>query len=376
MAVEEDELHGDILEAVFAHVPLVHLVAAAAVSGEWNDAVSASLRYLKPPRPWLIVHEQSTRAPYSISARAYDPRSDIWIDVPSPPMDWSAGAYHLDSSNSGFLFAHGGSRLRFSSDALNFEWRDLDPPAVSRCDAIVARVGDFVVVAGGAWDFEDDAFAVEAYDLKSGERFDCDSMPLSDGDSGNLTSLSVAVAGEKSLVVASKETGVTHWFDPETRSWSGPSKLAPDVQLISRYLIGCTNQGLVLVGVCGPENIKVWRIDQRNSGRPYEIGEMPPEFARKVKSANFGYASLNVAAAGCMIYLYNDTWDVQEVVACELLAGGGCGWWSVRHVAAREDLIGIRLVYTCSEVGIEELRSALRTGFSYYRNFKKTGKIV
>ncbi|KAK6117937.1 hypothetical protein DH2020_048342 [Rehmannia glutinosa] len=359
MALEEEgvEFHGDVLETVFSHVPLIDLVSASHVSKSWYDAVSSSLRHHNKPRPWLILHTQATRLPYATTTHAYDPRSDVWIKVSRPPIPYISD---LKSSHSNFVYMLSPFRFSFSFDPLNFDWHHVDPPLVWRRDPIVARVGDSVVIAGGGCDFEDDPLAVEIYNLNTRVWHTCDSMPGILRESSASPWLSIAATDEK-LIVTDKESGVTHWFDPETKSWSDPLHLSPG-QPVSSYNIGYTKNSLILVGLCrirNVESVKIWRI----GGEDFEceeIGEMPMECVEKLRSESFGYCSLNIRVAGNTVYVYNNTWDVEEVVACDLIGSGGCSWWSVRNVVAREEMIADRLVFTCSEIGIDDLQCLMR----------------
>lgn len=360
--VEKEEedfiIHGDVLESILSHVPLVDLVSASHVSKSWCDAVSSSLRHHNTPRPWLIFHAQARRHPYAATAHAYDPRSGIWIKIPRPPMDYITG---LKSSHSSFVYMLSSSRFSFSSDPLNLEWHHAEPPLVWRQDPVVARVGDSVVVAGGGCDFEDEPLAVEIYDLNTRAWRFCDSMPGNIRDSAASSWLSITVAAEK-LIVADKVSGQIHCFDPETNSWSGPFYLRIG-ESISSYHIGCADNCLILIGLCrikNVERVKIWRI----AGGDFEceeIGEMPLEYVARLRSECAGECSINVRVIGSIVYVYNDMWDVEEVVACELAAGGVCRWWSVMKPVAREKTAE-RLVYTCAEVGIEELRRAMKAG--------------
>ncbi|KAK6116527.1 hypothetical protein DH2020_049732 [Rehmannia glutinosa] len=357
---QEVEIRGDVLETILSHVPLIDLASASHVSNWWRDAVSSSLRHHNPPKPWLILHTQATRFPYPTTAHAYDPRSDIWIEISKPSIEYISA---LRSSHSNFLYMLSPSKFSFSSDPLSSDWCTVDPPHVWRTDPIVARVGDYVVIAGGACDFEDDPLAVEIYSLETRDWCACESMPANLKGFADSSSLSVAVMNEK-LIVADKRSGVSHWFEPETRSWSGPVVLDPG-HSISGYHIGCSNSKLLLIGVCGIENVdrvKIWRFGE-NDFSFEEIGEMPQEFVTRLKSESFGNCcSIDIRVAGNVVYVYS-TWEAEEVavVACELMRGGGCRWWSVRNVVARERMIAERMVFSCSEVGIEDLQRAMLT---------------
>ncbi|KAG8366096.1 hypothetical protein BUALT_Bualt17G0040400 [Buddleja alternifolia] len=365
MAMEDElEINGDVLETVLSHVPLVDLVAAMHVSKPWSDAVSSSLRHHNKLKPWLILHTQATRHPYATATHAYDPRSDVWIKVSQPSIKYISA---LKSSHSNFLYMLSPSQFSFSFDPLNFDWHHVEAPMVWRNDPIVARVGDSVVVAGGGCDFEDDPLAVEIYDLNARVWHTCDSMPMSLRDSAASIWLSIATTSEK-LIVTHKESGVTHWLDPVAKSWSRPFVMNPSGDdVVTSYNIGCTNNnGLILVGVCrnyeNVERVKVWGIVGDDFGCE-EIGEMPLEFVESLRSESFGNCGIHVRVAGDVVYVYStSTWEMEVVVACELVAGGGCRWWSVRNVVARDGRVVDRLIVTCSEVGIDELRRVMGGG--------------
>ncbi|KAG8383189.1 hypothetical protein BUALT_Bualt05G0158700 [Buddleja alternifolia] len=353
---EEATIHGDVLETILSHVPLIDLVSASHVSKSWRHAVSSSLRHLNPPKPWLSLHTQSTRHPYATTTHAYDPRSNTWIKISRPLIDYASA---LKSSDSNFLYMLSPSKFSFSFDPLNSNWCHVSPPSVWRTDPIVARVGDAVVIAGGACDFEDDPLAVEIYDLNARAWSTCESMPADLKDSAAAAWLSIATTAEK-LVVADKHSGVTHWFDPVTKSWSDPFVLDPN-QTLSSYNIGFSNNSLILIGFCRNENIdrvKIWRFCDEDYNLFEEIGEMPLDYVIKLKSKCFGNFCIDTRVAGNIVYVYN-TWEAEEVVACELVAGGGCRWWGVSNVVAREGMIVDRLVFSCSDVGIKELRRAM-----------------
>lgn len=356
---KEFEFHADVLENILSHVPLVDLVSASRVSKSWGDAVSSSLRHHRPPRPWLILHA------HAATAHAYDPRSGVWIKISQPVKAYAAGG--LRSSHSSFVYMLSSSRFSFSSDPLNLDWHHADPPLVWRQDPIVARVGDSVVVAGGGCDFGDEPLAVEIYDLKTRAWRFCDSMPGSIRDSAASSSLSITVAAEK-LIVAEKSSGQMHSFDPEINSWCGPFDIRiGEAKSIIDYSIGCSNNSLIVVALCrikNVERVKIWR-GVGDGFECEEIGEMPLEYVAKLKSESLGECnSINVRVGGNIVYVYSDMWNVEEVVACELVGGGGCRWWSVRNEVAREKTAE-RMVYTCAEVGIDELQRANNVRFEY-----------
>ncbi|KAL0408596.1 UNVERIFIED_CONTAM: F-box/kelch-repeat protein [Sesamum radiatum] len=126
LTAEEVEIHGDVLETILSHVPLLHLVSACRVSKWWRYAVSSSLHHHNPPKPWLILHTQATRFPHATAAHAYDPRSPLWIKISQPSIDYVSA---LKSSNSNFLYMLSPSKFSFSLDPLNCNWRTVDPPS-------------------------------------------------------------------------------------------------------------------------------------------------------------------------------------------------------------------------------------------------------
>ncbi|CAA2995930.1 F-box kelch-repeat At1g23390 [Olea europaea subsp. europaea] len=357
---QEVEIHGDVLETILSCVPLIDLVPASSVSKSWCSAVASSLRRLKKPKPWLILHKQATRWPYATTTHSYDPCSNQWIKISKPSLDFISV---LKSSQSNFLYMLSHSKFSFSFDPLNSRWYQVDHPLVWRTDPIVARVEDSVVVAGGVCQFEDDPLAVEMYDFNTRAWCTCESMPGSLKESAESALLSIATTKGK-LIFTEKQTGVTHWFDSGTKSWSGPYNLNPGQPLVN-YNIASFNGDLILVGLCkNVERFKIWKMGTENFYFE-EIGEMPLAFVEKLKSECFGFSSINVLVGKNLVYMYN-SWKVEEVVACELICGGGgsvegCRWWGVENVVAREEMLKNRLVFTCSEVGFDELQRVTRT---------------
>ncbi|XP_071927697.1 F-box/kelch-repeat protein At1g23390-like [Coffea arabica] len=362
MLEEEDPIYGDMLEEILSRVPLIDLIPTLHVSKSWNQAVHSSLLSRNPPKPWLIIHSQATRHPYATTTRAYDPCSRVWIKMSQPASIKHATA--LRSSNSNFLYMLSPSKLSFSFDKLNLRWHHVDAPLLWRGDPIVAEVGDSIVVAGGTCDFEDDPLAVEIYSIKNRSWRTCDSMPARLKDSAASTWLSVAATPEK-LFVMEKHSGATYWFDLDSNDWSKQFDIRPD-QRCFYSVIGCVKERLILVGLIGDvenvEKVKVWEVgcdsDSGSFDRCMETGEMPRLFVEKLESETFGISSINICLAGSFVYIYNPE-KVEEVVACELIKGGGCNWGSV-HNAVSGGVCGMeRVVFTCADVKVEELERAL-----------------
>ncbi|KAL2545956.1 putative CDK inhibitor P21 binding protein [Forsythia ovata] len=96
---EEVEIHGDILEAILLYVPLIDLVPASSVSKSWCSVVASSLRHLKKPKPWLVIHKQANRSPYAATTtHAYDPCSNQWIKISQPSIKFISALKSLKLS--------------------------------------------------------------------------------------------------------------------------------------------------------------------------------------------------------------------------------------------------------------------------------------
>lgn len=356
-------LFGDILELTLSRVPLVDLVSASRVSRSWERAVSSSLRHLNPVRPWLLVHSQSSRPPYPISTRAFDPRSGVWLDICLPQPAKYASTLR-SSSHSNLLFMLSPSKLSFSSDPLRLTWHHAAPPLVWRADPIVALVGHRLVVAGGAFDFDDDPLAVETYDLRSESWAACGSvMPALLKDRSASAWLSVA-ADEERMYVTEKLSGVTHSYEPEADAWHGPYDLRPHGDAYC-WVIGCAGGRLILVGLLGSEEnvkgVRAWEVE-RGTWKAREIGEMPPEMVAKMKGERFCASSMSVCCAGDFLYLNRDS-DPGTAVWCKVVGEGDCRWGRAESPAAS----GVRgqaerVVFTCADVGMRELNRALSPG--------------
>ncbi|CAK9182764.1 unnamed protein product [Ilex paraguariensis] len=365
---QEAPIYGDILESILSHVPLIDLVPVSRVSISWNRAVFPSLIF-NPLKPWLVVHTQSTRSPYKTTTHAYDPRSHVWMEVSQPSIKYVSA---LRSSHSNFLYMLSPSKLAFSFDPLNLTWHHVGPPLVWRTDPIVAIVGDKIIVAGGTCDFEDDPLAVEIYDVVANSWDTCESMPFVLRDSAASTWLSVAADNQR-LFVTEKYSGTTHVFNPNSKTWYGPYDLRPD-HLISYSIIGFSAGHLILIGLIGDvervERVKVWEVNSDNFGCE-EITEMPSPLVEKLKRENFHVSSINVCMAGNFLYIYNAS-EVEEVFVCEFEEReSGCRWGCVGNVVGNERNCMERMVFTCSEVGIDDLQRAMR---SENRRFVVKGK--
>ncbi|KAI3435201.1 F-box domain-containing protein [Psidium guajava] len=360
-------LHGDVLELTLSHVPLVDLVPAARVSRSWSLAVSSSLSHFRKPKPWLLVHYQSTRSPHVVSTRAYDPRSRVWMDLevgPDRRQPAATLASALRSSHSTLLYGLSPARLSFSSDPLHLTWRHASPPSAWRVDPVVALVGSRLVVAGGACDFEDDPLSVEVYDTQAHTWSVCASMPAPLKDSSASVWLSVA-ADRRRMYAMEKLTGATHAFDPEVGAWRGPYDLRPDRDAFYS-VIGFAGDRLVVLGLLGNsedvKGVKLWGSIGVGADKLEEICEMPEELVKELKDDNCCVSSISMCSRGDFVFVYSNS-KPEIVFWCEREDESGVWrWGTARDAAARGRNLGQRVAYTCAEVGIRELREAAATG--------------
>ncbi|GLU03110.1 hypothetical protein SLE2022_203270 [Rubroshorea leprosula] len=354
---EEVVFHGDILETIFCHVPLVHLLQASHVSKSWNRAVSSSLRHFNRPKPWLILHTQRSRPPYSISAHAYDPRSNLWLQIHHhTPIKYVSD---LRSAHSTLLYMLSPMKFSFSLDPLHLTWHHVDPPLAWRVDPIVAVVDSHhVIVAGGGCDFEDDPLAVEIYNLETRSWDTCRSMPTVLRDSAASTSLSIA-AGKNKMFVMEKSSGVAYSFNPNSKIWCGPYDLCSDRDVYFS-VIGFCGDRLVMAGLIGePEkltDIKLWEISGEGLEFCREIGAMPKGMLKKMIGEATRVSSIGMCCMGDFAFFHNPE-DPGEVVMCEIVSESACRWGSVKNaVDSDECRVGERVIFTCSAVGLGNLR--------------------
>ncbi|GKV22930.1 hypothetical protein SLEP1_g32735 [Rubroshorea leprosula] len=358
MEREEVAVHGDLLEAIFCHVPLVHLLPACDVSKFWNRAVSSSLRHFNRPKPWFIVHTQRSRPPYAIATYAYDPRSNLWLKIHhQTPIQHVS---NLRSAHSTLLYMLSPSKFSFSFDPLHLKWHSVDPPRVWRTDPIVAVLGHHVVVAGGAFDFEDDPLAVEVYNLKTRSWDTCQSMPAALRHSAAPTWLSTA-ANENKMLVMEKSSGVGYSFDPNSKIWYGPYDLRPDGGIYSS-VIGFCGDRLILVGLVGePEkvtDVKLWEFSGEELEFREQIGVMPEGMLKKMIGEGMRVSSIGMCSTGDFLFLHNPE-DPAEVVVCEIVGEGAYQWRSVKNaVDSDESRLAERVIFTCSAVGLGDMRRA------------------
>jgi len=354
---EEEPIHGDVLEAIFSFVPLIDLVPSCHVSKSWNKTVFSSLTHVRQIKPWLIVFTQTTRASRVTTAHAYDPRSHAWLQITKhqPLINKTHEIPAVRSSHSTLLYTLSPSEFTFSIDALHLEWHKAPSPRVWRTDPIVARVGNCVVVAGGACEFEDDPLAVELYNMESRDWATCQLMPTMLTLSAS-TWLSVAVVGE-AMLVTERISGVTYMFNTITMKWEGPYNLRPN-ESVFYTVTGTLSEKLTVAGLVGePGNVrevKLWAVKEEIGSGMEEIGSMPKEMVEKLKGdSEFG--SIEAIWVGNFVYLRN-TLVLDELVVCEVVNGSFCEWRSVKNAAVDG---GTRMVFCGGDVKMEDLQRAV-----------------
>lgn len=383
---EECGIGGDILEEIMSHVPLVDLASANTVSSSWRSAVAASLLRLNTLKPWLIIHSQSTRSPSAVTTIAYDPRSNIWMELQRPSSSIHTnnnnnGHYFslLRSSHSSLLYMLSPSKFAFSMDPLHLNWQHAPPPIAWRPDPVVAAVGNHIIVAGsgGCSGIPDDSTPpLEIYDTTTGTWEWCDSMPTELMESAAATWLSVAADPHKMCVYVSvKRSGVTYWFDPRRKTWGGPYKVRggndDDDDEVFFSAIGCggKGKGMIVVGLRGEaeevRRVVIWKLvgimddeEEGGSGK----WEMPFELVEKLKGESGYMPSICLNVMGDFVFL-NNPLEGREVIMCELKQLGECRWGSLTVTAAALDdhhyhSHFTNLLLSCSNVTLPHLELA------------------
>ena len=122
---------------------------------------------------------------------------------------------------------------------------------------------------------------------------------------------------------------------------------------------------MVIVGLLGsPEDVKSVKIYKVvvQFFQCRKIGEMPKSFVEKLQGESAEMASIGMSSAGDFIFLHHGS-DPVEVIQCEVVSGGdgGCRWGIVPNTVVDDRTRLRRLVFTSSNVGVEDLQRALRS---------------
>ncbi|RZC57004.1 hypothetical protein C5167_015848 [Papaver somniferum] len=357
---EETPLRGDLLVEIISRLPTINLVPSSYVSRSWEHAVISCLRNPSRAKPWLIIHMQNRRNLSLVISRAYDPDSNVWIEF-TGPQSTTTYTSSLQSSNSNMLYMLKPSKLSFSTDPLHIIWHEVVPPRVWRTDPTVAIVGSYLVVAGGAYDFEEDPLAVELYDMASpGNWSRCQPLPVVLRNAAAASWLSVAVLGHK-MYLLDKHSGTLCSFDANKKIWSeicSTLSLHPNPSIYFS-VFGFAGERLILVGLMGdsedPKSLGIWEVDI-NGFDCEEIGKMPQEIFERLKSVNPMLSSIDVSLAENFIYMYHSS-SPGNIFFLDLNVGA-CEWGSVRSSFLDDRVLMDMFVFTCSKVGLNDLRKA------------------
>lgn len=362
-------LYGDVLEAVVARVPTLDLLPASRVSPDWRSAVLASLRRHPRLTPWLLLRH--LRHPL-FSLHAFDPFSRSWLRLSLPPPSSPHLAPH-------FLCASRGDRLHtlslahiaVSADPFAATWRpQAKAPKIWRQDAVVAEVGRWLVVAGGACplvlDEGEQVGAVEVYDSQTGTWESAEPMPAQFDGSASATWLSVAASDER-LYVMEKKTGLAAWFDPSSKRWGPARQVRPDAAVSAWAIAIGRRQTLAVVGA-GPAaqagmSVRLWEVDPDTMRAVRaEAEEMPAEavgrlFPSEEEEAAWRSCSVEVCGTEHGGYVYNPGEMRKGAVLYEFgKEEREVGRWEWVPLPERvgEDTVG-GIQFGCSAVGLDEV---------------------
>lgn len=234
-------------------------------------------------------------------------------------------------------------------------------------------VGPRIVVAGGACDFEDDPLAVEIYDISTRTWERTESMPATLKDSASSTWLSIA-ANTRTVFMMEQASGVTHSFNPDSKTWYGPFDLRPD-RSIYFSVITCVGDNLIMLGLLGDAEdvnyVKLWELNGESLEFGKEIGVMPTELVEKLKGEGTSLNSVRVSCMGGFFYIYNPG-EPGELVALEVGEEGWCRWGSLKNAAVSDrSRVAERVVLTCSDVGLGEIAKLVGSGNGIFTLLKR-----
>ncbi|KAI3920940.1 hypothetical protein MKW98_027650 [Papaver atlanticum] len=362
-AEEETPFRGDLLVDIISCLPTIHLVPSSYVSRSWEHAVISCLRDPSRAKPWLVVHMQNRRNLSLVMSRAYDPGSNVWIEFTGPsPTTYTSSLRSSCSNNTLYMLTP--SKFSFSTDPLHEKWHEFAAPRIWRTDPAVSIVGSYPVVAGGAYDFEKDPLAVEIYDMASPGWSMCQPLPVALRNSAAASWLSVDVQDHK-MYLLDKQSGKLCWFDTNAKIWSegsGTLTLHPDPSIYFS-VFGFAGERLILVGLMGDsENAKslgIWEVNC-NGFDSKEIGKMPPVMFEKLKNVNPILSSIDISLAENFVYIY-DSSNPRDIFFLDLTAGA-CEWGSVRSSFLNDRVLMNMFTFTCSKVGLSDLRKAFTFG--------------
>ncbi|KAJ4821670.1 Kelch repeat-containing F-box-like protein [Rhynchospora pubera] len=295
-------LHGDVLEEVAMHVPIVDLLSASLVSREWRRAVCSSLVYRPHQRPWLILRDLRSPKSSAFSIHALDPYSRSWVSVTrrsisDRPFEMVGPCFMRRSTGDRFC-ALMFRKMTISKDPFGARWeQDTKAPRKFRLDPVVAEVGWWILVVGGECsidrDYEEEG-PVEVYDKRTGVWESAGLMPVVFEGSTCAAWLSV-VASSKRLYVMERKSGWLSWFDPESKRWGPVRQMRPDPGVSAWAITVGYGEKLLLFGARrgrdgdGVMKVKIWEVEGDNLRVVDTEGEeMPAEMVDGLFPADEG----------------------------------------------------------------------------------------
>ncbi|KAJ3704483.1 hypothetical protein LUZ61_008188 [Rhynchospora tenuis] len=295
-------LHGDVLEEVAMHVPIIDLLSASLVSREWHRAVHSSWVYRPHQRPWLILRDLRSPKSSAFSIHALDPYSRSWVSitrrsVSDRPFEM-VGPCFLRRSKGDRFCALMFRKMTISKDPLGARWeQDTKAPRKFRLDPVVAEVGRWILVVGGECsidrDYEEEG-PVEVYDKRTGVWESAGLMPAVFEGSTCATWLSV-VASSKRLYILERKTGWLSWFDPESKRWGSMRQMRPDPAVSTWAITVGFGEKLLLFGVGRGEHggrmkVRIWEVEGDNlQVVDSEAEEMPAEMVDRLFPSEQGH---------------------------------------------------------------------------------------
>ncbi|KAL5063421.1 hypothetical protein RYX36_025158 [Vicia faba] len=136
-----------------------------------------------------------------------------------------------------------------------------------------------------------------------------------------------ATVSDEVMYVTKKKYGMMYSFDCKMIKWEAPYDLRRE-ESVFFSIMGMMRDRLVVVGIVGDvenkKGVKIWEL----------------------------------VCIGDFIYVYNPL-ELEEMVVCEVLKGGGCEWQSVRNKVVDDGVRMGRVVLCGGDVRLEDLKNAV-----------------
>ncbi|KAJ7294883.1 hypothetical protein O6H91_Y226300 [Diphasiastrum complanatum] len=338
-------LTDDLLELLFARIPLTALVRASAACKVWHSIITSpfflNLHARLPQRhPWFFLYGVNHLLPARNQGYAFNPDSGKWLILPpspSPLMNMAslAGADGLLYGMAGLMQC----KLFYKLNLMQTEW--LETPAMTnpRESPIVGVIKDCssdahkLIVAGGIEESEDEGDEMNDVDLLSVEMYDsvsntweiCPSLPAQLQGCTTRHWMTSAICNSKFYVFDLYEGSISA-LDLNRKIWSPVKYLRPATTMNYSYLVSCHDQ-LYLVGLASSEPLgmlclKVWKIDQLTLEYK-ELGLMPNSLLFGFDSEEGGKdASFRCVGSGEYIYIFGlGRREEHVIVLCNITSG-------------------------------------------------------